>query len=100
MFPAIKQIISWLALLVVAAADSSIVSTLSDSTSGDGKACAEIATAYAEWIANQGECLPAPEQKIFSRLTVAKKGMVPSRASLASLDMTAFAPCLSARTWP
>ena len=54
MLPANKQVISWVALLVVAAAVTN-VSSLPDSASGDDSACAEIAAAYARWIANQGE---------------------------------------------
>ena len=65
MLPANKQIISWVALLVVAAAVSNAVSSLSDSASGDDSACAEIATAYAKWIANQGEYLLARNRKQF-----------------------------------
>ena len=59
MFLANEQIISWLALFVVAAAISNNVPTLADSASGDDNACAGIATAYARWIANQGEYLQA-----------------------------------------
>ena len=63
MFQGNKQVISRLALLVVAVLVSNIASTLSDSASGDDNACAAIATAYAEWIANQGECLLAPNER-------------------------------------
>ena len=59
MFPANDQIISRLVLLVVAAVLSNAASTVSNSASGGHSACAEIASAYAQWIANEGESLLA-----------------------------------------
>lgn len=56
MSPAKQQTTKWLALLVVAVVVSNVGSTFSDPASGDNNACAKIATAYAEWSANQGEC--------------------------------------------
>lgn len=59
-----KQVISWVALLVVSAVVTN-VSSLSDSASGIDSACAEIATAYARWIANHGEYLLSWNRKNF-----------------------------------
>ena len=59
MFPSREQIISRLVLLVVTAAVSSAASVFLDTPPGDANACAEIATAYAKWVRNEGECLLA-----------------------------------------
>ena len=59
MFPSKGQTLSRLVLLVAAVA----VPILSTSASGDPNACAEIATAYADWVANEGECLLARNKK-------------------------------------
>ena len=64
MLQANEQITRRLALLVVSAIFLNAVCILSGSASGDDNACAVISTAYAEWIANEGECLPARKKKI------------------------------------
>ena len=64
MFPAKEQMISRLVLLAVVAAVSNAVSILLDTPPGDVNACAEVATAYAEWIGNEGECLLAQNNSL------------------------------------
>ena len=64
MLQANEQITRRLALLVVTAILLNSVCILSVSASGDDNACAVISTAYAEWIANEGECLLARKKEI------------------------------------
>ena len=64
MFPAKEQLTSRLVLLVVIAALSNAVSIFIDTPPGDPNACAEVATAYAEWIGNEGKCLLAQNMRL------------------------------------